>query len=183
MPLASASPAYGGRYAGQWPWSPGPRPDSGRGSVSTWPRAGATVIGLARSAERLAALLAPSCRPLSPGSGTGTCDVADTEALRGGPARGGDPTGPSTCSSTTRRRTPGSAWSTSARRTSATPSTSISSPRWPPPWPCSPRCRAGPRDHHQRLVGRGAAPLTGPGAYPSSKAALSAFSESTSFRL
>ena len=35
----------------------------------------------------------------------------------------------------------------------------------------------------QRLLGRGPPALPGPGAYPSSKAALSAFTESTSFRL
>jgi len=78
---AAHPPAYDGRYGGRVAVVTGASAGLGAQLCRDLARAGATVVGVARSADRLEALAA-DLRAHSPDSGTITCDVADTDALR-----------------------------------------------------------------------------------------------------
>ena len=120
---AARPPASAAATAARSPSSPAPRPAWAPSSAATWP-------GPARSSSAWPATRSASTR-WPPSCATHSPALAHDHLRRGrhrGAAR--HPrrrwrrrTGPSTCSSTTRRRTPACAWSTSTRRTSATPST------------------------------------------------------------
>ena len=81
--MARASPpsAFGNRYAGTVAVVTGASSGLGAQLCRDLARAGATVVGLARSEEPLA-LLSTELEADSPKSGTIVCDVADTDALR-----------------------------------------------------------------------------------------------------
>ena len=85
-------------------------------------RAGATVWGLDRNADRLEKL-ATDLRTFAPGSGTITCDVADTDALRRALGEVTAAHGPVDLLVNNAAQDPGVRRSTSPRRISATPST------------------------------------------------------------
>jgi gluconate 5-dehydrogenase len=74
-------PSYGGRYRGRVAVVTGASAGLGAQLCLDLARAGATVVGLARNAERLDALATTLCA-VSPKSRTVICDVADTAALR-----------------------------------------------------------------------------------------------------
>ena len=74
-------PDFGGRYRGRVAVVTGASSGLGAQLCIDLTRAGATVVGLARNTERLEKL-ATDLRIFTPGSGTITCDVADTDALR-----------------------------------------------------------------------------------------------------
>ncbi len=74
-------PDFGGRFRGQVAVVTGASAGLGAQLCRDLARAGATVVGLARTTERLDALGA-ELRAQTPGSETLTCDVADTGALR-----------------------------------------------------------------------------------------------------
>ena len=81
MARNSRPPAFGGRYAGSVAVVTGASAGLGAQLSRDLARAGATVVGLARSEDRLA-LLSTELQDDSPKSGTVVCDVADTAALR-----------------------------------------------------------------------------------------------------
>src|SRR5580698_10150299 len=74
-------PDFGGRYQGLVAVVTGASSGLGARLAVDLARAGATVYGLARNTERLVKL-ATDLRTFTPASGTITCDVADTVALR-----------------------------------------------------------------------------------------------------
>src|SRR5580700_4410700 len=74
-------PDFGGRYQGLVTVVTGASSGLGAQLSVDLARAGATVYGLARNTERLEKL-ATDLRTFTPASGTITCDVADTAALR-----------------------------------------------------------------------------------------------------
>jgi len=74
-------PAFGGRYQGRVAVVTGASSGLGAQLALDLARAGATVVGLARNTERLEKL-ATDLRTNTAASGTITCDVADTLALR-----------------------------------------------------------------------------------------------------
>ena len=74
-------PDFGGRYQGLVAVVTGASSGLGAQLSVDLARAGATVYGLARNTERLDKL-ATDLRTFTPASGTITCDVADTAALR-----------------------------------------------------------------------------------------------------
>jgi NAD(P)-dependent dehydrogenase (short-subunit alcohol dehydrogenase family) len=84
FPGSSAStrpPDFAGRYQGLIAVVTGASSGLGAQLSMDLARAGATVVGLARTTERLEKL-ATDLRTFSPASATFTCDVADTAALR-----------------------------------------------------------------------------------------------------
>jgi len=146
-------------------------------------RAGATVIGLARNAERLDTLR----RELvvhSPGSTTMVCDVADTVALRAALEQITADHGPVDLLINNAAQDPG------VRLTAITEQDfrhTFDVNFFAPVAATLAVLPAMLERGHGIIVNvssdGGRLPSPGPGAYPSSKAALSAFSESTSFRL
>ena len=74
-------PSFGGRYRARTAVVTGASAGLGAQLCLDLARAGATVVGLARNAERLDALEG-TLRAVSPASRTVVCDVADTTALR-----------------------------------------------------------------------------------------------------
>jgi NAD(P)-dependent dehydrogenase (short-subunit alcohol dehydrogenase family) len=176
-------PTYGGRYRDQMAVVTGASAGLGAQLCLDLAQAGARVIGLARRAERLDAL-ADRLRPLSPSSGTMVCDVADTDAVRAAlelvvQSHGGvdllvnnaalDP-GVRLADITEAdfRRTFDVNFFAPVAATLAVLPAMI---------------ERGSGTIVNVSSDGGRLPSPGPGAYPSSKAALSAFSESTSFRL
>lgn len=188
MPVSRFSPearppSFGGRYAGKVVVVTGASSGLGAQLCRDFARADATVIGLARSTTRLEALAA-ELRTHSAGSEMFTCDVADTTALHEILTKVEAMHGPVDVLVNNAAQDPGvrlvdideddyrhtfdvNFFVPVAATLAVTPS----------------------------MVERGAGivinvssdggrlPSPGPGAYPSSKAALSAFSESVSFRL
>jgi NAD(P)-dependent dehydrogenase (short-subunit alcohol dehydrogenase family) len=146
-------------------------------------RAGATVVGLARNAERLDAL-AMTLRAVSPKSRTVICDVADTAALRTVLTGIAENDGPIDLLINNAAQDPG------VRLADITEDDFRHAFDVNFFAPVAATLAVLPA-----MLARGAGiivnvssdggrlPSPGPGAYPSSKAALSAFSESTSFRL
>ena len=146
-------------------------------------RAGAVVVGLARNAERLADL-SQTLSAASPGSYTVVCDVADTDALGRALREVDEKLGPVDILINNAAQDPGvrlvDISDADFRRTfdvnffaPVTATLAV--------LPSMTQRGRGIVINVSSDGGRLASP--GPGAYPSSKAALSAFSESTSFRL
>jgi NAD(P)-dependent dehydrogenase (short-subunit alcohol dehydrogenase family) len=176
-------PDYGGRYRDQVAVVTGASAGLGARLCLDLAHAGATVIGLARNADRLDALAA-SLGPVSPRSRTVVCDVADTDALRAALDGVVGTDGRIDLLVNNAAQDPGvrlvDITEADFRRTFdvnffAPVAATLAV------LPAMVARRSGIIVNISSDGGR--LPSPGPGAYPSSKAALSAFSESTSFRL
>ena len=176
-------PDFGGRYQGLVAVVTGASSGLGAQLSLDLARAGATVVGLARSTERLEKL-ATDLRIFTPASQTVTCDVADTAALR----RVLDEV----------MATHGSVdlLINNAAQDPGVRLVDISEADFRHTFdvnffaPVAATLAVLPTmlEHGRGMVVNvssdgGRLPSPGPGAYPSSKAALSAFTESVSFRL
>jgi NAD(P)-dependent dehydrogenase (short-subunit alcohol dehydrogenase family) len=176
-------PLYGNRYRGRVAVVTGASAGLGRQLCVDLARAGATVIGLARNAERLATL-DEELHPHSPSSRTIVCDVADTETLRRTLIGITETEGGIDVLINNAAQDPGVRLSDITdddfRRTfdvnffAPVAATLAVLPTM--------RARGSGIIVNVSSDG-GRLPSPGPGAYPASKAALSAFTESTSFRL
>ncbi len=181
---ASARPPdFGGRYRGQVAVVTGASAGLGAQLCRDLARAGATVVGLARNTARLDAL-AVELRRHSPESATLTCDVADTAALRRALDQVAETRGPIDLLVNNAAQDPGvrlveieeqdfrhtfdvNFFAPVAATLAVLPS----------------MVERGRGVIVNVSSDGGRLPSPGPGAYPSTKAALSAFTESTSFRL
>jgi len=183
MRRSSRPPAFGGRYQGKVAVVTGASAGLGAQLCRDLARAGATVTGLARRPELLAALAAEMATHPG-GSHTMACDVADTDALRAALKRIASADGPV------------DVLINNAALDPAVRLVDISEDDFRHTFdvnffapvaatlavlPAMLARGEGTIVNVSSDGGRLASP--GPGAYPSSKAALSAFSESTSFRL
>jgi NAD(P)-dependent dehydrogenase (short-subunit alcohol dehydrogenase family) len=176
-------PSYGGRYRARVAVVTGASAGLGAQLCLDLARAGATVVGLARNAERLDAL-AMTMRAVSPASRTVVCDVADTAALR------------RVLSGVTENEGPVDLLINNAAQDPGVRLADITEDDFRHTFdvnffaPVAATLAVLP-DMLARGAGiivnvssdGGRLPSPGPGAYPSSKAALSALSESTFFRL
>jgi NAD(P)-dependent dehydrogenase (short-subunit alcohol dehydrogenase family) len=178
----SRPPAFGDRYQEQVAVVTGASSGLGAQLCRDLARAGAVVTGLARRPEPLAALGAELAQ-LSPGSGTAVCDVADTDALRAALKRITSGHGPVDLLINNAAVDPG------VRLVEITEDDfrhTFDVNFFAPVAATLAVLPAMLERGHGIVInvssdgGRLASP--GPGAYPSSKAALSAFSESASFR-
>jgi short-subunit dehydrogenase len=179
----AAPPDFGGRYAGKVAVVTGASAGLGAQLCRDLARAGATVVGVARSRERLDAL-ARELRVHSPDSETITCDVADTDALRKALLTTTESHGRIDLLVNNAAQDPGirlleiseddfrHAFDVNFFAAVATTLAVL---------PAMAERGEGIIVNVSSDGGR--LPSPGPGAYPSSKAALSAFSESVSFRL
>jgi NAD(P)-dependent dehydrogenase (short-subunit alcohol dehydrogenase family) len=176
-------PGYGGRYLDQVAVVTGASAGLGAQLCLDLARAGATVVGLARNAERLEAL-AVRLRALSPSSGTAMCDVADTDALRAALGVVVQSHGRVDLLVNNAARDPGvrlaDITEEDFRRTF---DVNFFAPVAATLAVLPAMVERGSGIIVNVSSDGGRLPSPGPGAYPSSKAALSAFSESTSFRL
>jgi 2-hydroxycyclohexanecarboxyl-CoA dehydrogenase len=185
VPLSRADrpPEFGGRYAGSVAVVTGASAGLGAQLCRDLARAGAVVGGLSRNAARLAAL-EDELRLHSPKSVTLTCDVGDTDALRAALARVATELGPIDVLVNNAAMDPGIRLSDITEQDfRRTFDVNFFAPV------------AATLGVMEDMVERGSGmvinvssdggrlPSPGPGAYPSSKAALSAFSESASWRL
>jgi NAD(P)-dependent dehydrogenase (short-subunit alcohol dehydrogenase family) len=176
-------PDYGGRYRGQVAVVTGASGGLGARLCLDLARAGATVVGVARNAERLDTLAA-SLGPWSPDSSTAVCDVADTAALR------------AVLDDVVARRGRIDLLINNAAQDPGVRLSDITEDDFRHTFdvnyfapvaatlavlPAMVERGSGTVVHVSSDGGR--LPSPGPGAYPSSKAALAAFAESTSFRL
>jgi NAD(P)-dependent dehydrogenase (short-subunit alcohol dehydrogenase family) len=175
--------AYGGRYAGTVSIVTGASAGLGAQLSRDLARAGSTVVGLARNTERLHAL-AEELRAHAPRSETITCDVADTAALRRALARVAETHGPIDLLVNNAAQDPGirlvDIGEHDFRR--------VFDVNFFAPVAATLAVMPAMVERGRGIVVNvssdgGRLPSPGPGAYPSSKAALSAFTESTSFRL
>jgi NAD(P)-dependent dehydrogenase (short-subunit alcohol dehydrogenase family) len=176
-------PLYGDRYRGRVAVITGASSGLGRQLCLDLVRAGATVVGLARNAERLDAL-AQMLNPVSPSSHMVVCDVTDTDRLRATLASVIEMHGSIDLLINNAAQDPGVRLTDITvedfRRTfdvnffAPVAATLAVLP--------SMRARGSGTIVNVSSDG-GRLPSPGPGAYPASKSALSAFSESTSFRL
>jgi NAD(P)-dependent dehydrogenase (short-subunit alcohol dehydrogenase family) len=183
LSFEARSPSFGGRYAGKVVVVTGASAGLGAQLCRDLAQAGATVVGLARNTARLDAL-AVELHAHSPNSETRTCDVGDTAGLRDVLVEVETTHGPVDVLINNAAQDPGirlvdigeddfrhtfdvNFFAPVAATLAVTPSMI---------------------ERGQGIVinvssDGGRLPSPGPGAYPSSKAALSAFTESTSFRL
>jgi len=176
-------PAFGGTYGGQVCVVTGASAGLGAQLCRDLARAGATVVGLARNTERLDALAA-ELRSHSPESATITCDVSDTAGLRRALEQVTATQGPIDVLINNAAQDPGvrlvEIVEEDFRRI-------FDVNLFAPVAATLAMLPAMVERRHGTIVNvssdGGRLPSPGPGAYPSSKAALSAFTESTSFRL
>ena len=185
-PTARASrrpPAFGGRYAGRVAVVTGASSGLGAQLSLDLARAGATVVGLARTTERLERL-AVELRTCSPTSDTVTCDVGDTDALRTALEAVVDAHGPIDLLINNAAQDPGVRLvDIDEHDFRHTFDVNFFAPV-AATLAVLPGMLARGRGTVVNVSSDGGRlPSPGPGAYPSSKAALSAFSESISFRL
>ena len=176
-------PSFGGRYVGKVVVVTGASAGLGAQLCRDLARAGATVVGLARSTARLDALVS-ELQQHSPSSETITCDVGDTENLRKVLDHVAESHGAIDVLINNAAQDPGirlvdigeddyrhtfdvNFFAPVAATLAVTPS----------------MLERGSGIVINVSSDGGRLPSPGPGAYPSSKAALSAFTESTSFRL
>jgi NAD(P)-dependent dehydrogenase (short-subunit alcohol dehydrogenase family) len=176
-------PAYGWRYRDRLAIVTGASAGLGAQLCLDLAGAGATVVGLARNAERLDALAA-TLRAASPRSRTVVCDVADTDALRAALAGIAEEDGPIDVLINNAAQDPG------IRLADITEDDfrHTFDVNFFAPVAATLAVLPGMLARGAGIIVNvssdgGRLPSPGPGAYPSSKAALSAFSESTSFRL
>jgi NAD(P)-dependent dehydrogenase (short-subunit alcohol dehydrogenase family) len=176
-------PTYGGRYRHQVAVVTGASAGLGAQLCLDLARAGATVVGLARNATRLAAL-SEELDAASPGSRTVVCDVADTGALRAALGDIAHVHGPIDLLVNNAAQDPGvrlaDITEDDFRRTF---DVNFFAPVAATLAVIPSMLDRGAGTIINVSSDGGRLPSPGPGAYPSSKAALSAFSESTSFRL
>ncbi len=176
-------PAFGGRYRGQVAVVTGASAGLGAQLCRDLARAGATVIGVARNTERLNAV-ADDLHAYSPQSGTMTCDVSDTDSLRRVLEGVAETRGPVDLLVNNAAQDPGVRL-LDIREEDFRHTLDVN---FFAPVAASLAVIPAMVERGQGTIVNissdgGRLPSPGPGAYPSSKAALSAFSESTSFRL
>jgi NAD(P)-dependent dehydrogenase (short-subunit alcohol dehydrogenase family) len=176
-------PLYGDRYRGRVAVVTGASAGLGAQLCLDLAHAGATVVGLSRNAARLDTL-ATTLRAVSPTSRTVVCDVADTAALRAALTDVAENDGPVYLLINNAAQDPG------VRLADITEDDFRHTFDVNFFAPVAATLAVLPA-----MLGRGAGiivnvssdggrlPSPGPGAYPASKAALSALSESTYFRL
>ena len=176
-------PSYGDRYRGRVAVITGASAGLGAQLCLDLAHAGATVVGLARNAERLDAL-ATTLRAVSPTSRTVVCDVADTAALRTVLTGIAENEGPIYLLINNAAQDPG------VRLVEITEGDfrHTFDVNFFAPVAATLAVLPAMLERGRGIVVNvssdgGRLPSPGPGAYPSSKAALSAFSESISFRL
>jgi gluconate 5-dehydrogenase len=176
-------PDYGGRYRGRVAVVTGASAGLGAQLCRDLARAGATVVGLARTRERLEALVV-ELRVDSAASAVMVCDVADTDRLRAALTEVARTCGPIDLLVNNAAQDPGVRLSDMDegvyRRTLDV--------NFFPPVAATLAVMPSMMERGCGIVinvssDGGRLPSPGPGAYPASKAALSAFSESISFRL
>ena len=180
---AARPPEFGGRYAGRVAVVTGASAGLGAQLCRDLARAGAIVVGLARTTARLEDLSA-ELRVHSPRSRTITCDVADTDALRHALKEVMTTWGHIDLLVNNAAQDPGirlvEIGEADFRHTfdvnffAPVAATLAVLPNM---------VERGSGSVVNVSSDGGRLPSPGPGAYPSSKAALSAFTESTSFRL
>ena len=180
---AARPPDFGGRYRGCVAVVTGASAGLGAQLCRDLARAGATVVGLARTTARLDALAA-EIRAHTPGSAAVTCDVSDTERLRRVLDQVAATQGRIDLLINNAAQDPGirlvDIGEEDFRRTFDV--------NFFAPVAATLAVMPGMVERgHGTIINvssdGGRLPSPGPGAYASSKAALSAFSESTSFRL
>jgi NAD(P)-dependent dehydrogenase (short-subunit alcohol dehydrogenase family) len=176
-------PDFGGRYVGQVAVVTGASAGLGAQLCRHLAEAGATVVGLARNEERLAKL-SVDLTASSPDSSTMVCDVADTDALRNALAHVVSTIGPIDLLINNAAQDPGVRLvDISEHDFRHTFDVNFFAPVAATLAVLPSMIERGRGIVINISSDGGRLPSPGPGAYPSSKAALSAFSESTSFRL
>jgi 2,3-dihydro-2,3-dihydroxybenzoate dehydrogenase len=180
---SSRPPAFGGRYAGRVAVVTGASRGLGEQLCRDLSGAGAVVVGLARDEARLRALAA-QLAAISPGSRTEVCDVADTAALCAVLERTERDLGPVDVMVNNAATDPG------IRLVEITEGDfrHTFDVNFFAPVAATLAVQGTMAERGRGIIVNvssdgGRLPSPGPGAYPSSKAALSAFSESISFRL
>ena len=180
---SAQAPDFGGRYQGRVAVVTGASAGLGARLSVDLARAGATVFGLARNAERLDKL-ATELRTHAPGSGTMVCDVADTTLLLRALDQVATAHGPIDLLVNNAAQDPGvrlvDITDEDFRRTF---DVNFFAPVAATLAVLPAMVERGSGTIVNVSSDGGRLPSPGPGAYPSSKAALSAFTESTSFRL
>jgi short-subunit dehydrogenase len=176
-------PDFGGRYRGAVAVVTGASAGLGAQLCRDLARAGATVVGLARTTARLEAL-ATELRAWSPASSTSTVDVADTGALRHALDSVAATAGPIDLLVNNAAQDPGVRLADMDEGVfRSTFDVNFFAPVAATLAVIPTMLERGRGTVVNVSSDGGRLPSPGPGAYPSSKAALSAFSESISFRL
>jgi NAD(P)-dependent dehydrogenase (short-subunit alcohol dehydrogenase family) len=176
-------PDYGGRYEGRVAVVTGASAGLGAQLCIDLARAGATVVGLARSPVRLEKL-ATDVRSFSPRSEMITCDVAETDGLRQVLDRVASAHGPVDLLVNNAAQDPGIRLvDITEEDFRHTFDVNFFAPVAATLAVLPAMVERGSGTVVNVSSDGGRLPAPGPGAYPSSKAALSTFTESTSFRL